>query len=480
MSDKQTLSITCNISTKNATLSGQVAIRETVTVYVTSFGGTVASSLRLGICKKGELFAVCNTFTTGATIFTGELDLNTEELVDIFGNRGGNETMSFELALWDVLNDRLLVNTTISIMNNPYSEGMADPTPVDHIAGAGAEDFTSAEKTKLAGIETLADVTDATNVDASGAVMETDYTAGTMLYATSNATPQPKTVSEMKVILGITDLSTALLDADFPSTGLMKTDGAGTYSVITDNSTNWNSAYTNSTKFKVSSADPSADYLDGKINTTNFEIASYALRLKDGGISSNHLNLTSITAEVFSDGASKVMMLATERSKLAGIEAGAGAISTANVEATGAVMDSDFDANGMLIRTASGVYGVIAYPLLIAHGGTNSTTALSNGRIMKSLGGSIVEAAAITASRALISDANGIPTHSVTTSTELSYVNGVTSAIQTQMNTKLAKLSAEDLEFTLNTKGIITIDRTTGTKYRWFIDSGIPQLEVVT
>ncbi len=48
----------------------------------------------------------------------------------------------------------------------------------------------------------------------------------------------------------------------------------------------------------------------------------------------------------------------------------------------------------------------------------------------------IDDAAAITAARALISDANGIPTHSATTSTELGYVSGVTSAIQTQLNNK--------------------------------------------
>jgi hypothetical protein len=48
----------------------------------------------------------------------------------------------------------------------------------------------------------------------------------------------------------------------------------------------------------------------------------------------------------------------------------------------------------------------------------------------------IDDAAAITAARALISDANGIPTHSATTSTELGYLSGVTSAIQTQLNAK--------------------------------------------
>lgn len=72
--------------------------------------------------------------------------------------------------------------------------------------------------------------------------------------------------------------------------------------------------------------------------------------------------------------------------------------------------------------------------LSIAKGGTNSGTSLNNNRIMRSSSGSIVEASAITANRALISDANGIPTHSSVTSTELGYVSGVTSAVQTQMD----------------------------------------------
>jgi hypothetical protein len=83
--------------------------------------------------------------------------------------------------------------------------------------------------------------------------------------------------------------------------------------------------------------------------------------------------------------------------------------------------------------------------LSVAHGGTNSATALNNNRVMQSSGGSIVEAAAITASRALASDANGIPVASATTSTELGYVSGVTSAIQTQLNSKQATLTIGNL-----------------------------------
>ena len=41
----------------------------------------------------------------------------------------------------------------------------------------------------------------------------------------------------------LTSLGTALVDADFGSAGLMATDGSGTYSIVTDNSSNWNTAY---------------------------------------------------------------------------------------------------------------------------------------------------------------------------------------------------------------------------------------------
>ena len=76
-------------------------------------------------------------------------------------------------------------------------------------------------------------------------------------------------------------------------------------------------------------------------------------------------------------------------------------------------------------------------PILpVAGGGTASGTALNNNRVIVSSGSAIVEAAAITASRALASDANGIPVASAVTATELGYVSGVTSAIQTQLNAK--------------------------------------------
>lgn len=83
--------------------------------------------------------------------------------------------------------------------------------------------------------------------------------------------------------------------------------------------------------------------------------------------------------------------------------------------------------------------------LPIANGGTNSSSALSNNRVIQSSSGAIIEAAAITANRALISDANGIPTHSVVTDTELASLSGVTGTLVSASATQtLTNKSLED------------------------------------
>lgn len=92
-------------------------------------------------------------------------------------------------------------------------------------------------------------------------------------------------------------------------------------------------------------------------------------------------------------------------------------------------------------NTISGISltGSVTGILPIASGGTASGTTLSNNRVMISSGSAIVEATAITAARALISDSNGIPTQSATTSTELGYLSGATSSVQTQISAKVSK-----------------------------------------
>lgn len=154
--------------------------------------------------------------------------------------------------------------------------------------------------------------------------------------------------------------------------------------------------------------------------------------------------ITSLTGDVSATGpgAAAATVNSVGGSSAANInsaEVAANAATAANTASTIVKRDAsgNFSANqitanltGNVSGTASNVTGVV----VVANGGTGSSSALSNNRIMRSSGGLIIEAAAITANRALVSNASGIPTHSVTTDTELSYVSGVTSAIQTQLN----------------------------------------------
>jgi hypothetical protein len=68
-------------------------------------------------------------------------------------------------------------------------------------------------------------------------------------------------------------------------------------------------------------------------------------------------------------------------------------------------------------------------------GGGGGTPALTQYRLAVGDASNLLSSgAAITGSRALVSDANGVPTHATTTTTEVNYLSGVTSAIQTQLN----------------------------------------------
>lgn len=118
---------------------------------------------------------------------------------------------------------------------------------------------------------------------------------------------------------------------------------------------------------------------------------------------------------------------------------GAGTLVNADISASAAIARSKLasgSANHVIINDGSGVLSSEAV-LAVSRGGTNSGTALNNNRVMVSSGGAIVEAAAITANRALVSDASGIPVASSVTDTELGYVSGVTSAIQTQLDARV-------------------------------------------
>ena len=87
-------------------------------------------------------------------------------------------------------------------------------------AGTGAPEVLSATTARtILNVENGADVTDATNVDAAGAVMESDYNAHTILYATTDNTPAALTVGEQTVVGRATggNITALAIDSDLSS-----------------------------------------------------------------------------------------------------------------------------------------------------------------------------------------------------------------------------------------------------------------------
>ncbi|NOQ23943.1 MAG: DUF1566 domain-containing protein [Bacteroidales bacterium] len=124
--------------------------------------------------------------------------------------------------------------TTLDINSNT---GTNVSIPAANTTDAGL--MTNAQFDKLDGIETNADVTDATNVDAAGAVMESDFNASTFLYATSDNTPQAKNISETKTILSLenvenTALSTWEGSGNVASLGTVTSGTIGTGAALAD------------------------------------------------------------------------------------------------------------------------------------------------------------------------------------------------------------------------------------------------------
>lgn len=85
--------------------------------------------------------------------------------------------------------------------DTPLALAVGASTFVGRLAAGNIVAMTVAEALTLLSVESGADVTDATNVNAAGAVMESDYNANTFLYATVDNTPIVKTRAETMAIL---------------------------------------------------------------------------------------------------------------------------------------------------------------------------------------------------------------------------------------------------------------------------------------
>jgi hypothetical protein len=121
---------------------------------------------------------------------------------------------------------------------------------------------------------------------------------------------------------------------------------------------------------------------------------------------------------------------------------------TGVVKAVSGVISAATLVNADVDASAAIAYGKLALSNSIVNADINTSAAIAYSKL--NLTGSIVDAdvnasaaiavnklAAVTASRALVSDGSGFVSAATTTATEIGYVNGVTSAIQTQINSKI-------------------------------------------
>lgn len=139
MAATTTISIAVTLTAKTVVVTGLMAIRETVAIILTGTGAAGGTDLRLGLVGivDGEktLLAFSDDLVTDGDHIDGTLDLNTEEMVDFFDGHRPEKIQVVTLAIWDITNQQLLVNAPINVKNNPYDDSMADPTPVEPIAG---------------------------------------------------------------------------------------------------------------------------------------------------------------------------------------------------------------------------------------------------------------------------------------------------------------------------------------------------------
>lgn len=242
------------------------------------------------------------------------------------------------------------------------------------------------------------------------------------------------------IVTGTADPSSSATDA--PKGSLYLRQGAtGAAYVKTDNgsSTNWTllSGNTGDVVGPGSATDNAITRFDGttgKLVQNSVGILSDAGALSGTSIDAATNTITNISnTEIKSAAAIALNKLAATTISSALVSDGSGFVSASSTTAAQIAFLNTASSN---IQTQLNAKEPTITVLPISKGGTNSGTALNNNRIAQTSGGAIIEAPAITASRAVVSDANGIPTQATTTSTEIGYVNGVTSAIQTQLNAK--------------------------------------------
>lgn len=117
------------------------------------------------------------------------------------------------------------------------------------------------------------------------------------------------------------------------------------------------------------------------------------------------------------------------------------AIAYSKLNLSGSILDADVNAGAAITYTKlslsnSIVNADVKTSAAIAYSKLNLSSSIVNADVSASAAIALTKLAAVTASKALVSDGSGVITPSTVTATELGYLSGVTSSVQTQLNGK--------------------------------------------
>jgi hypothetical protein len=210
--------------------------------------------------------------------------------------------------------------------NTPAALTVGASTFVGRKATGGIAALTAAEARTILNVEDGADVTDTTNVDAAGAVMATDYDAYTVLAADSNDTPFALSVNASTLIGRKASGGIAALTTTEIRTLINVEDGAD----VTD-TTNVDSA--------------------GAVMETDFN--AYTILYADTDDTPAALTVGASTFVGRKSTGGVAAMSATEARTILNVEDGADVTDSTNVDAAGAVMESDFNAKGDILSASA-------------------------------------------------------------------------------------------------------------------------------
>lgn len=246
----------------------------------------------------------------------------------------------------------------------------------------------------------------------------------------------------------VTAWATAVTNAVFPKSGLFTLTGDIDFGA----SFGLKSTYYKSRSSNIASA--------GQIRLSNsdtikFRNAANSADLSVGVDGSNNLTFggTKITlsgaivnADISASAAIAYSKLALTGSIVNADVSASAAIAYSKLALTGSIVNADVSASAAigyskLALTGSVVNADVSASAAIAYSKLNLTGGILNADINASAAIALSKLATTTASRALVSTAGGVISPASTTATEIGYVSGVTSAIQTQIDAKAPSAS---------------------------------------